>query len=85
MLMGLDIVLNSWSQTEPSLVLQKDELRRLLTAKEKQQEESLRSIEALKSKLRHYEVYCSSTQTINMYFFINIVAIIPVISLKTKI
>uniref|UniRef100_A0A8C0INQ0 Uveal autoantigen with coiled-coil domains and ankyrin repeats n=1 Tax=Chelonoidis abingdonii TaxID=106734 RepID=A0A8C0INQ0_CHEAB len=44
----------------------KDELRRLLTAKEKQQEESLRSIEALKSKLRHYEVCCSSTQHISI-------------------
>lgn len=66
--MGLDIVLDSWFPTQKSLILQKDELRRLLTAKEKQQEESFRSIDALKSKLRHYEVCCISTQTINVSF-----------------
>ncbi|EMP36041.1 Uveal autoantigen with coiled-coil domains and ankyrin repeats [Chelonia mydas] len=48
------ILLNRVSVLELQLN-EKDELRRLLTAKEKQQEESLRSIEALKSKLRHYE------------------------------
>ncbi|XP_065498273.1 uveal autoantigen with coiled-coil domains and ankyrin repeats isoform X5 [Caloenas nicobarica] len=34
---------------------EKDELKKILTAKEKQQEESLRTIEALKAKLRYYE------------------------------
>ncbi|XP_043349405.1 uveal autoantigen with coiled-coil domains and ankyrin repeats isoform X3 [Dermochelys coriacea] len=48
------ILLNRVSVLELQLN-EKDELRRLLTAKEKQQEESLRNIEALKSKLRHYE------------------------------
>ncbi|KAM9126035.1 uveal autoantigen with coiled-coil domains and ankyrin repeats isoform 5-T5 [Pangshura tecta] len=51
------ILLNRVSVLELQLN-EKDELRRLLTAKEKQQEESLRSIEALKSKLRHYERDC---------------------------
>ncbi|NXP74110.1 UACA protein, partial [Ramphastos sulfuratus] len=35
---------------------QKDELKKILTTKEKQQEESLRTIEALKAKLKYYEV-----------------------------
>ncbi|KAM7151566.1 uveal autoantigen with coiled-coil domains and ankyrin repeats isoform 3-T3 [Macrochelys suwanniensis] len=48
------ILLNRVSVLELQLN-ERDELRRLLTAKEKQQEESLRSIEALKSKLRHHE------------------------------
>ncbi|XP_051652800.1 uveal autoantigen with coiled-coil domains and ankyrin repeats isoform X3 [Manacus candei] len=34
---------------------EKDELKKILTAKEKQQEESLRTIEALKAKLKYYE------------------------------
>ncbi|KAM6246389.1 uveal autoantigen with coiled-coil domains and ankyrin repeats isoform 3-T4 [Spheniscus humboldti] len=35
---------------------EKDELKKILTTKEKQQEESLRTIEALKAKLKYYEV-----------------------------
>uniref|UniRef100_A0A8D0EJS5 Uveal autoantigen with coiled-coil domains and ankyrin repeats n=1 Tax=Strix occidentalis caurina TaxID=311401 RepID=A0A8D0EJS5_STROC len=35
---------------------EKDELKKILTTKEKQHEESLRSIEALKAKLKYYEV-----------------------------
>ncbi|XP_016156377.1 PREDICTED: uveal autoantigen with coiled-coil domains and ankyrin repeats isoform X2 [Ficedula albicollis] len=34
---------------------EKDELKKILTTKEKQQEESLRTIEALKAKLKYYE------------------------------
>ncbi|XP_027589747.2 uveal autoantigen with coiled-coil domains and ankyrin repeats isoform X2 [Pipra filicauda] len=34
---------------------EKEELKKILTAKEKQQEESLRTIEALKAKLKYYE------------------------------
>uniref|UniRef100_A0A8C3V181 Uveal autoantigen with coiled-coil domains and ankyrin repeats n=1 Tax=Catharus ustulatus TaxID=91951 RepID=A0A8C3V181_CATUS len=36
---------------------EKDELKKMLTTKEKQQEESLRTIEALKAKLKYYEVW----------------------------
>ncbi|KAM6257048.1 uveal autoantigen with coiled-coil domains and ankyrin repeats isoform 2-T2 [Porphyrio hochstetteri] len=35
---------------------EKEELKKILTTKEKQQEESLRTIEALKAKLKYYEV-----------------------------
>ncbi|OPJ70281.1 uveal autoantigen with coiled-coil domains and ankyrin repeats isoform A [Patagioenas fasciata monilis] len=35
---------------------EKDELKKILTTKEKQQEENLRTIEALKAKLKYYEV-----------------------------
>uniref|UniRef100_A0A8C3LDB4 Uveal autoantigen with coiled-coil domains and ankyrin repeats n=1 Tax=Chrysolophus pictus TaxID=9089 RepID=A0A8C3LDB4_CHRPC len=35
---------------------EKDELKKILSTKEKQQEESLRTIEALKAKLKYYEV-----------------------------
>ncbi|KAM6409826.1 uveal autoantigen with coiled-coil domains and ankyrin repeats isoform 2-T2 [Rhynochetos jubatus] len=35
---------------------EKDELKKILTTKEKQQEESLRTIEALRAKLKYYEV-----------------------------
>ncbi|OXB77609.1 UNVERIFIED_CONTAM: hypothetical protein H355_002918 [Colinus virginianus] len=35
---------------------EKDELKKILTTKEKQQEESLRTIEALKAKLKYYEI-----------------------------
>ncbi|XP_039348146.1 uveal autoantigen with coiled-coil domains and ankyrin repeats [Mauremys reevesii] len=51
----LELQLNEEQMVADDLESEKDELRRLLTVKEKQQEESLRSIEALKSKLRHYE------------------------------
>ncbi|XP_067411570.1 uveal autoantigen with coiled-coil domains and ankyrin repeats isoform X2 [Emydura macquarii macquarii] len=51
----LQLQLNEEQMVADDLESEKDELRRLLTAKEKQQEESFRSIEALKSKLRHYE------------------------------
>ncbi|XP_074862871.1 uveal autoantigen with coiled-coil domains and ankyrin repeats isoform X2 [Carettochelys insculpta] len=52
----LELQLNEEQMIADDLESEKDELRRLLTAKEKQQEESLRSIEALKSKVRHYEL-----------------------------
>ncbi|KAI1235284.1 hypothetical protein IHE44_0002926, partial [Lamprotornis superbus] len=39
---------------------QKDELKKILTTKEKQQEESLRTIEALKAKLKYYELWVPS-------------------------
>lgn len=39
-----------------SFSFQKDELKKILNTKEKQQEESLRTIEALKAKLKYYEV-----------------------------
>lgn len=48
------------SCSDALLLLQKDELRRLLAVKEKQQEESVRTFEALKAKLRFYEVRPSS-------------------------
>ncbi|XP_053127673.1 uveal autoantigen with coiled-coil domains and ankyrin repeats isoform X3 [Hemicordylus capensis] len=52
---GLQLQLNEEQMVADDLESEKDELRRLLTAKEKQQEESLRMLEALKSKLRFYE------------------------------
>uniref|UniRef100_A0A8C8R4Y8 Uveal autoantigen with coiled-coil domains and ankyrin repeats n=1 Tax=Pelusios castaneus TaxID=367368 RepID=A0A8C8R4Y8_9SAUR len=54
----LQLQLNEEQMVADDLESEKDELRRLLTVKEKHQEESLRSIEALKSKLRHYEGDC---------------------------
>ncbi|XP_060115912.1 uveal autoantigen with coiled-coil domains and ankyrin repeats isoform X2 [Heteronotia binoei] len=52
---GLQLQLNEEQMVADDLESEKDELGRLLTAKEKQQEESLRALEALKSKLRFYE------------------------------
>ncbi|XP_028562291.2 uveal autoantigen with coiled-coil domains and ankyrin repeats isoform X2 [Podarcis muralis] len=52
---GLQLQLNEEQMVADDLESEKDELRRLLTAKEKQQEESSRMLEALKSKLRFYE------------------------------
>ncbi|XP_070619007.1 uveal autoantigen with coiled-coil domains and ankyrin repeats isoform X2 [Erythrolamprus reginae] len=52
---GLQLQLNEEQMVADDLENEKDELRRLLATKEKQQEESLRMLEALKSKLRFYE------------------------------
>ncbi|KAL8197358.1 UNVERIFIED_CONTAM: hypothetical protein K2H54_021119, partial [Gekko kuhli] len=52
---GLQLQLNEEQMVADDLESEKDELGRLLTAKEKQQDESLRALEALKSKLRFYE------------------------------
>ncbi|XP_077173387.1 uveal autoantigen with coiled-coil domains and ankyrin repeats isoform X2 [Paroedura picta] len=52
---GLQLQLNEEQMVADDLESEKDELGRLLTAKERQQEESLRALEALKSKLRLYE------------------------------
>ncbi|KYO20909.1 uveal autoantigen with coiled-coil domains and ankyrin repeats [Alligator mississippiensis] len=52
---GLQLQLNEEQMVADDLENEKDELRRLLTAKENQQEESLRTIETLKSKLKYYE------------------------------
>ncbi|XP_015273995.1 PREDICTED: uveal autoantigen with coiled-coil domains and ankyrin repeats [Gekko japonicus] len=52
---GLQLQLNEEQMVADDLESEKDELGRLLTAKEKQQEDSLRTLEALKSKLRFYE------------------------------
>ncbi|XP_042329106.1 uveal autoantigen with coiled-coil domains and ankyrin repeats isoform X2 [Sceloporus undulatus] len=52
---GLQLQLNEEQMIADDLESEKAELRKLLTAKEKQQEESLRMLEALKLKLRFYE------------------------------
>ncbi|KAJ6662866.1 hypothetical protein lerEdw1_011070 [Lerista edwardsae] len=52
---GLQLQLNEEQMVADDLEREKDELRRLLAAKEKQQEESVRTLEALKAKLRFYE------------------------------
>ncbi|NXG46400.1 UACA protein, partial [Psilopogon haemacephalus] len=53
---GLQLQLNEVNLVLEQLDLKKDELKKILTTKEKQQEESLRTIEALKAKLKYYEV-----------------------------
>ncbi|NXN17420.1 UACA protein, partial [Indicator maculatus] len=52
----LQLQLNEVNVKLEQLDLKKDELKKILTTKEKQQEESLRTIEALKAKLKYYEV-----------------------------
>ncbi|NWR91107.1 UACA protein, partial [Furnarius figulus] len=52
---GLQVQLNEEQMFADDLENEKDELKKILTTKEKQQEESLRTIEALKAKLRYYE------------------------------
>ncbi|XP_065498271.1 uveal autoantigen with coiled-coil domains and ankyrin repeats isoform X3 [Caloenas nicobarica] len=52
---GLQLQLSEEQMFADDLENEKDELKKILTAKEKQQEESLRTIEALKAKLRYYE------------------------------
>ncbi|XP_010186461.1 PREDICTED: uveal autoantigen with coiled-coil domains and ankyrin repeats [Mesitornis unicolor] len=53
---GLQLQLNEEQMFSDDLENEKDELKKILTTKEKQQEESLRTIEALKAKLKYYEV-----------------------------
>ncbi|XP_033921936.1 uveal autoantigen with coiled-coil domains and ankyrin repeats isoform X1 [Melopsittacus undulatus] len=53
---GLQLQLSEEQMFADDLENEKDELRKILTTKEKQQEESLRTIEALKAKLKYYEV-----------------------------
>ncbi|KAM8804666.1 uveal autoantigen with coiled-coil domains and ankyrin repeats [Eudromia elegans] len=53
---GLQLQLNEEQVFADDLENEKDELKKMLTAKEKQQEESLRTIEALRAKLKYYEV-----------------------------
>ncbi|XP_053933690.1 uveal autoantigen with coiled-coil domains and ankyrin repeats [Cuculus canorus] len=53
---GLQLQLNEEQMFADDLEIEKDELKKILTTKEKQQEESLRTIEALKAKLKYYEV-----------------------------
>ncbi|NWI82590.1 UACA protein, partial [Dryoscopus gambensis] len=52
---GLQLQLSEEQMFADDLENEKDELKRILTTKEKQQEESLRTIEALKAKLKYYE------------------------------
>ncbi|KAF1536149.1 hypothetical protein FQV10_0013998, partial [Eudyptes schlegeli] len=52
---GLQLQLNEEQMFADDLENEKDELKKILTTKEKQQEESLRTIEALKAKLKYYE------------------------------
>ncbi|NXP49773.1 UACA protein, partial [Heliornis fulica] len=52
---GLQLQLNEEQMFAGGLENEKDELKKILTTKEKQQEESLRTIEALKAKLKYYE------------------------------
>ncbi|NWS14699.1 UACA protein, partial [Pachyramphus minor] len=52
---GLQMQLNEEQMFADDLENEKDELKKILTTKEKQQEESLRTIEALKAKLKYYE------------------------------
>ncbi|KFO86829.1 Uveal autoantigen with coiled-coil domains and ankyrin repeats, partial [Buceros rhinoceros silvestris] len=53
---GLQLQLSEEQMFADDLENEKEELKKILTAKEKQQEESLRTIEALKAKLKYYEV-----------------------------
>ncbi|XP_062498642.1 uveal autoantigen with coiled-coil domains and ankyrin repeats [Pezoporus occidentalis] len=53
---GLQLQLSEEQMFADDLENEKDELKKILTTKEKQQEESLRTIEALKAKLKYYEV-----------------------------
>ncbi|XP_009696545.1 PREDICTED: uveal autoantigen with coiled-coil domains and ankyrin repeats [Cariama cristata] len=53
---GLQLQLNEEQMFADDLENEKDDLKKILTTKEKQQEESLRTIEALKAKLKYYEV-----------------------------
>ncbi|NXY01154.1 UACA protein, partial [Pteruthius melanotis] len=52
---GLQLQLSEEQMFADDLENEKDELKKILTTKEKQQEESLRTIEALKAKLKYYE------------------------------
>ncbi|KAM3827834.1 uveal autoantigen with coiled-coil domains and ankyrin repeats isoform 3-T3 [Vipera latastei] len=52
---GLQLQLNEEQMVADDLETEKDELRRLLVTKEKQQEESLQMLEVLKSKLKFHE------------------------------
>ncbi|NXX31740.1 UACA protein, partial [Nicator chloris] len=52
---GLQLQLSEEQMFADGLENEKDELKKMLTTKEKQQEESLRTIEALKAKLKYYE------------------------------
>ncbi|NWZ86601.1 UACA protein, partial [Poecile atricapillus] len=52
---GLQLQLTEEQMFADDLENEKDELKKILTTKEKQQEESLRTIEALKAKLKYYE------------------------------
>uniref|UniRef100_U3JRH9 Uveal autoantigen with coiled-coil domains and ankyrin repeats n=1 Tax=Ficedula albicollis TaxID=59894 RepID=U3JRH9_FICAL len=52
---GLQLQLSEEQMFAADLEDEKDELKKILTTKEKQQEESLRTIEALKAKLKYYE------------------------------
>ncbi|NXM53609.1 UACA protein, partial [Illadopsis cleaveri] len=52
---GLQLQLSEEQVLADDLENEKDELKKILTTKEKQQEESLRTIEALKAKLKYYE------------------------------
>ncbi|KAK2539332.1 Uaca [Columba livia] len=53
---GLQLQLSEEQMFADDLENEKDELKKILTTKEKQQEENLRTIEALKAKLKYYEV-----------------------------
>ncbi|XP_009867212.1 PREDICTED: uveal autoantigen with coiled-coil domains and ankyrin repeats [Apaloderma vittatum] len=52
---GLQLQLSEEQMFADDLENEKDELKKILTTKEKQQEESLKTIEALKAKLKYYE------------------------------
>ncbi|NWR24152.1 UACA protein, partial [Emberiza fucata] len=52
---GLQLQLTEEQMFADDLENEKDELKKILSTKEKQQEESLRTIEALKAKLKYYE------------------------------
>ncbi|XP_064336832.1 uveal autoantigen with coiled-coil domains and ankyrin repeats isoform X3 [Camelus dromedarius] len=55
---GLQLQLNEEVMVADDLESEKEKLKSLLTAKEKQHEESLRTIEALRSRFKHFE--CAS-------------------------
>ncbi|NXU09006.1 UACA protein, partial [Pardalotus punctatus] len=77
---GLQLQLSEEQMFADDLENEKDELKKILTTKEKQQEESLRTIEALKAKLKYYEGdsagsggnFGNSKYIVNMYFFVPI-------------
>uniref|UniRef100_A0A8C9UFG9 Uveal autoantigen with coiled-coil domains and ankyrin repeats n=1 Tax=Serinus canaria TaxID=9135 RepID=A0A8C9UFG9_SERCA len=68
---GLQLQLTEEQMFADDLENEKDELKKILTTKEKQQEESLRTIEALKAKLNNKHKYMTC-QSCELSFFVPI-------------
>uniref|UniRef100_A0A2K6KE21 Uveal autoantigen with coiled-coil domains and ankyrin repeats n=1 Tax=Rhinopithecus bieti TaxID=61621 RepID=A0A2K6KE21_RHIBE len=59
---GLQLQLNEEVMVADDLESEKEKLKSLLAAKEKQHEESLRTIEALKNRFKYFEMYMADSQ-----------------------